>query len=320
MKQYIECKICGKKLKRITHSHVKTHNITIKQYQDKFGYDPSILTCESLLNKFSVTEKSMINKYGEKDGKHRWNEYKEKQRVSNTYEYKKHKHGWTMEQFNSYNSSRAVTKENCIKRHGKVKGLSVYNEYIRKQRYSGCTIEYFIDKYGEPDGIREYNRVCREKGHTIDNYIRKYGILSVKKYNEYKNNQRPFYSKISQEMFDEIYDSIEYTKCYYAKLNKEYGIYLPHSKQYTFIDFYVLDCNKAIEFYGDYWHCNPNIYDEKYVHTVYNKPAKEVWDSDNNRISELYNHYGIDTLVIWQQDYIDNKNDTINKCLEFLND
>jgi hypothetical protein len=320
MKEYIKCKICGNKFKRITASHVKTHGITIKQYQDQFGYSPSVLSSESLLSKYSITKELMIKKYGKSDGENRWEIYRQKQKESNTFKYKENKHGWTREQFDIYNKSRAVTKENCIKRHGKVDGLRIYKEYVEKQRYSGCSVDYFIEKHGEVSGISEYNRVCSEKGHTIDNYIRKYGILGKAKYNEYKSRQRPFYSKISQDMFDAIYDRTRYEKCYYANLNKEYGVYLSSCARYTFIDFYALECNRAIEFYGDYWHCNPDKYDENYTHSVYNETAEDVWKRDANRISALYKDHNISTLVIWQSEFVANREETITKCLEFLDD
>lgn len=321
MKNYILCKICTKKYKRITPTHLKCHNINMKEYQDKFGYDPSIISCDSLREKYSITKKSMIQKYGEHEGIKRWNTYCQKQSESNTFNYKHKKYGWDKNQFNEYNKSRSITKEHCIQRHGKVKGLTVWNNYCNKQKTAGCTVEWFISKYGEVDGLKKYNTVCDKKALTVDNFIRKYGILGEDKYLEYCNNRRcEFFSKVSQELFNNVFDCISYDKCYYHDYNKEYGVFLRKLNKYTFLDFYVLDNNKAIEFYGDYWHCNPRLYNEDYKHTVYNKTAKDIWDYDRQRLLALKEEHGIDTLLIWENEYIADKDATLDRCLKFLNE
>ena len=49
----------------------------------------------------------------------------------NTFEYKKEKFGWSPEDFKEFNKSRAVTKENLIKKHGEEKGLEIFNNYCK---------------------------------------------------------------------------------------------------------------------------------------------------------------------------------------------
>lgn len=293
----------------------------MKEYQDKFGYDPSVISCDTLRKRYSITEKSMIAKYGELDGKMRWNEYCQKQAESNTFEYKHKKYGWDKDRFDEYNTSKSITKENCVLRHGKEKGINVWKDYCNKQRIAGCTVEWFISKYGEVDGLKKYDDVCKSKALTLDNFIEKYGILGKEKYFDYKNNSScNFFSKISQELFNNIFDRVSYDKCYYHDYNKEYGVYLNKLKKYTFLDFYILDTNKAIEFYGDYWHCNPKFYGENYIHKVYNKTAKDVWKYDRKRLLTLKEEHGIDSLIVWQHDYIKDMNATLDVCLAFLSE
>ena len=74
-----------------------------------------------------VTLENMSRKYPRAEAEERYRIYIEKQRVKNTYEFKKQKYGWTEEQFNEYNKSRAVTLENCIKKHGEEKGTRIFN-------------------------------------------------------------------------------------------------------------------------------------------------------------------------------------------------
>jgi hypothetical protein len=67
-------------------------------------------------------------------------------------------------------------------------------------------------------------------------------------------------------------------------------------------DIYVPKFNLLIEFNGDYWHCNPNKYDENYLNTKKNKTAKEIWEYDKNKL-DLSNELGYINEVIWEQDY-----------------
>jgi 6-pyruvoyltetrahydropterin/6-carboxytetrahydropterin synthase len=51
----IECRICGKKLKMISHAHLRTHNMTTKEYKEKFNLKTVI--SEELFEKFSKAQK-----------------------------------------------------------------------------------------------------------------------------------------------------------------------------------------------------------------------------------------------------------------------
>jgi G:T-mismatch repair DNA endonuclease (very short patch repair protein) len=74
---------------------------------------------------------------------------------------------------------------------------------------------------------------------------------------------------------------------------------------------------KIIEFNGDYWHCNPFIYEPTYFHKFMKCSAQEKWDIDKKKI-ELAESYGYEVLVIWESEYQKNKELTINKCIEYL--
>jgi G:T-mismatch repair DNA endonuclease (very short patch repair protein) len=74
---------------------------------------------------------------------------------------------------------------------------------------------------------------------------------------------------------------------------------------------------KIIEFNGDYWHCNPFIYEPTYFHKFMKCTAQEKWDIDKKKI-ELIKKAGYEVLVIWESEYQENKELTINKCIEYL--
>jgi G:T-mismatch repair DNA endonuclease (very short patch repair protein)/predicted RNA-binding Zn-ribbon protein involved in translation (DUF1610 family) len=66
-------------------------------------------------------------------------------------------------------------------------------------------------------------------------------------------------------------------------------------------DIYIESLNLIIEFNGDYWHCNPNKYNEEYLHPHKKKMAKEIWEEDKLRVDNI-KKYGYNLEVIWECD------------------
>jgi len=76
--------------------------------------------------------------------------------------------------------------------------------------------------------------------------------------------------------------------------------------------------NRAIEFNGDYWHCNPAQYPSNFYHKHVGLLAEDIWQNDKTKVTVLKNERNIDTLVIWESDYISDKKNTINRCAKWL--
>ena len=62
MKDYILCKICGYKCKRITKFHLDKHNITVKEYKEKYGY----LDCELTRYNRGQSNKGKLSKFNQR--------------------------------------------------------------------------------------------------------------------------------------------------------------------------------------------------------------------------------------------------------------
>ena len=75
--------------------------------------------------------------------------------------------------------------------------------------------------------------------------------------------------------------------------------------------------NKIIEFNGDFWHMNPNIYDKNSYNKVKNMTAEEIWKHDIEKI-KCAESYGYKVLTIWESEYKKDKEGTIQKCIDFL--
>jgi G:T-mismatch repair DNA endonuclease (very short patch repair protein) len=73
---------------------------------------------------------------------------------------------------------------------------------------------------------------------------------------------------------------------------------------------------KIIEFFGDFWHANPEKYKENDV--IHNKlRARDIWKKDKNRI-EKFDNLGYKTSIIWENELKDIPKLT-TKLLEFHN-
>jgi G:T-mismatch repair DNA endonuclease (very short patch repair protein) len=86
-----------------------------------------------------------------------------------------------------------------------------------------------------------------------------------------------------------------------------------------YADIFIPQKNIIVEYNGDYWHCNPEKYESSYFHPHYKKTAREVWAKDNNRQKLLENN-GYKIIIIWENDYKNNKEKILNKIIEKLND
>lgn len=276
----------------------------------------------------AFTLKNQIKKFGNEEGTRRFNEYRAKQAYSNSFEYKQNKYGWTKEEFEDFNKSRAVTEENLILKHGESKGKCVYKKYQERQRYAGCKLEYFVEKLGKEKGVEEYNRIGILKSHTFNSFLmRSNGDIETanKKYNEYlkTSNIKAPVSNISQELFNSLYFRLkdDFEQIYYADLNQEW-ILREKGGNAIFLDFFVRDIGKVIEFNGDYWHANPEMYKNvKFINYPGNKQqlVSEIWEKDKKRLDKIKKMpYTKGVLIIWEFEYLNDPNGTINKCLEFL--
>ena len=243
-----------------------------------------------------VTKENMISKYGETEGLVKWKEYLAKQSYTNSKEYHIEKFGKTEEEWIQYNKNRSVTKENMISRYGETKGLVKWEEYIERQRYTNSK-EYYIEKFGE-NWEEELNKTNSAKAITLENMVLKYGEVEGKeKYFKSLGGRKNGYSIMASNFFKKLESLIIQDfphleeNIYYLPKNKEF--YIHKGNKAYFYDFVISqNINICIEFYGDVFHANPDIYkeDDKPIH-FYNKDitAKKIWANDslkNNMILE----------------------------------
>lgn len=70
--------------------------------------------------------------------------------------------------------------------------------------------------------------------------------------------------------------------------------------KYT-VDFVKEETKEIIEYHGDYWHCNPNLYPPTYFNSSIGMTAEEKWKYDESRKKYLENK-GYSVKVIWESE------------------
>ena len=178
-------------------------------------------------------------------------------------------------------------------------GYSYEDAYLKlKERQTTNSLEKFIEKYGEEIGNIKYAE--RQKKW----------LNSLYKNFQLNGDGRSKQSKFAKELITSIckYFSIEIPK-------KEFYIYDKQNKKVYAYDFHYN--YHIIEFNGDYWHCNPKLYDENFYNKVKQLYAKDIWEYDKTKI-DLCDKYNIKTLTIWESEYRNNKEATLQKCIDFI--
>ena len=124
-------------------------------------------------------------------------------------------------------------------------------------------------------------------------------------------------SKPSQELFNHIYDNmLDTDNIWFGELNCEKGIKTVNGIKH--VDFCYK--NKVIEFYGDNVHASPYKFREEDIynyHKTVNKLVGDKWKEDTKRIKGIIEQ-GYDVLIVWSGEFYNNKENTINKCINFL--
>jgi len=169
-----------------------------------------------------------------------------------------------------------------------------------KERQTTNTLEKFIQRHGEEEGKRRWIKRQERWLNSLEN-------------NGWFGN----HSKVSLELFDAVSEKISDLR--YGK--NELNVKLGHKVKKP--DCTKQGTKKVIEFFGDYFHANPDKYKSKDVIRRIDEGddilAEDIWKKDKERL-DLFKNHKFDVLVIWEKDYRDNPQGTIDKCIKFFED
>jgi len=310
------CLECGFTAPRLqwTHFKYKCTNRFKNGTEYLTVYPDASLVDASVTQKTKITLENFIIKYGEDIGTEKWDRYRQKQAASNSFEYKQEKHGWTKAQFDEYNLSRAVTLENQIKKYGESIGISNWIDYCQQQAYTN-TKQYFIEKYGNTLGEVKFLELNKAKSHNITNIMKRNNCTetdAIDILSNYKQAEK-YSSKLEKLFVDDLEKQLGQSIDYSHK-TKQYCIWA--NNRVYFYD--IVHNSRAIEFNGDYWHCNPALYKGNFYHKHADITANEMWERDRIKINALHKERNIDTLVVWESDFIKDSNNIMQECIKWL--
>lgn len=277
--EYVECKECGIRAKDLVSHHiVKVHHMTVEQYCEKHN-----CTRYDLITKSLHEKKSSISTQLAADGKCGWQKggknpsYDEECRSGR-------RSPWSM----NYRGYDGLTNEEKLVKIAELSERAQktmndnHNNPLRIDFYTfrGATEEearqmlaerqctFSFEKCIEKFGVKEGRRVFRERQEKWQATLDAKPQEEKDRINKAKARSISNicgYSEISQKLFRQVFDVIknDYTDIYFATYDKnkensnknfEYEVILEDEIHRFFLDFYVKDNNKVIEFDGDYWH------------------------------------------------------------------
>ena len=224
---------------------------------------------------------------------------------------------------------RGYTEEEAIKNISEIQTKNSNKITVSSKRQASirCKEHWIKIGYNEEESQKIISRyqTTFSKEICINKYGKEKGLEIFKKRQEkwqltlHKTNKMHCgYSKISQDLFNEL---IKHTnnEIYYGSLNREYTIYNKENKHIYAFDFTDLTNKKIIEFQGDIYHANPNLFSEDDKPSPWNNlTSKELWQKDEYKKQVALNN-NFDLIQIWESDFRNNKEKTIKKCLNFLN-
>jgi len=228
-----------------------------------------------------------ISKYGEDVGRERYNLYIERQRISHSEQVRgKEKH-------KEISSRSGNNRLSYIKKYGEEDGIKRWEERQKK---------WLLKMQSKTD--EEKKIINEKKKTTLNNFIARYGET------EGKHRYRKMLER-RMDTFNSMYPSMSCKGCL-DEIERRLNIVIDRE---CFVDRFVVDGlykNNVIEFYGDYFHCNPILYEENFYNPYIKKMATDKWKDDNERI-DIIRKCGYNVYIIWESDWNSDKNRIIEE-------
>jgi hypothetical protein len=88
---------------------------------------------------------------------------------------------------------------------------------------------------------------------------------------------------------------------------------------YGYLDFYAEDIKLGVEFYGDYFHINPEIYSKEYV-SDFGINACDKWYDDALRIKDAQSDLESIVLIVWEKEWKKSPEDVLKRIQEVVDE
>lgn len=299
--EYLTCRLCGLQGKNLV-THIKyKHSLSSNDYKELYGNCRLVIVSDAQKTKLSKAIKKLFN-----DGV--YNNKKTVSQVTISYWLSK-----GLSESEAIEKIRAIQQKNATERFK--------NGFDRKD--SPLCVEYWTSR-----GFTE-----KFATKNIQNHQTQYSRLSSK----FKGHKRTLDQKqrISKSLRNHI-DSVGRSKWaeHFGKFNgrskaeAEFYNYIKENvnsqvQANITIGSFIVDVikdKKIIEFYGDFWHGNPeifNCYDKLNFGNNNVKVISDIWEKDRKRIDFLMSN-GYQVLIIWEMDWNKNREECLEKIKSYL--
>lgn len=233
------------------------------------------------------------------------------------------------------------TKKTCLEKYG-VEYHTLKDSPIRQKIWDGVEEKYGVKNVFIDDNIKEKSKKTMLEKYGVqycsqsfeiqqkikDTCLEKYGVYNpamniniINKMKATKASKVYTYghtSAIAESFFTSLYEKMSPSNhIYFRPLTKEFTVMSDENILYCY-DFVDSEKKKCIEFNGDYWHGNPNIYESDWINPHNGLSVKEMKLKDNKKTKAIKNR-GYECLTIWEKEYRDNPEKIFKKCIKFLN-
>lgn len=187
-----------------------------------------------------------------------------------------------------------------------------YNTKISYYLHKGYTLEEAEEK-----------RHKRQQTFSLERCISKYG--KEKGYEIWKKRQEKWQKTINSKSDEELIEINRKKVNVFPGNHKETEFLMSILPDTHYHNVYIKGIaigdlvygKKIIEFYGDYWHCNPLFWEENDLNKTLKMTAKEKWTVDKERANKLIS-LGYEIKIVWEHDYMFNRKEVIKECKNFL--
>lgn len=312
---FIVCKWCGMKVKRIYGKHIqKFHsNKTSENYKKEFPGYP-LMTPKDKYNTSVNAGKHMKQEKYKKMVSERIKGDKNPVHKSNMDEQSRKELSPFSKEFYKKRGLFESDRQKFIRVALKDREFDTRIEYWLKRGYSKedakqkikdrqttFSKKICIQKYGEERGLERWKKRQKEWKAKVFNEETFIGVGS---------------SKLSMGIIEFIlqkkYDN---SNLHFGK-NEKFIFDKKYNRVYKY-DLTNNDNKKILEINGTFWHCKPELYESSYIHPVKKIAASEIWDYDKRK-KEIAEFYGYEVLTIWEDDLNKFPEETIQKCIKFI--
>lgn len=225
--------------------------------------------------RFPCTLEKFIEKYGAEDGSKRYKERGRKIGFTNTLKYYEDKYGENAdEKYSEFLNKIKLSLAGYVSRHGEEQGKLLYEKRCNQIAYTN-TLDFYTEKFGQVEGERRWFSYKNKLGD------RRY-------------NKQSTASKKINRLLDSLgiqYESEKFIQC---------------NKKGYHVDYYLPEYNTVIEFYGDYWHCNPKKYQEDFYNKTIKIHAVDIWKRDSKRLEVIKDSMiGVSIMIVWESTKLD---------------